>query len=332
MENIIETLKPVRTADDGVSELVGTILLIAITVVLMATLGLFLITNLPSGNPVRAQMEISSKEVSDGGLNEYLILIDEVTERIKLDQIEIDMVLHNYSLPVIVGFNGATNYSQYPIMLKVINTGIYDQSTITLANTSTGFQVYTPENISLAYVSVIDKNINSVIAQTPVKSISSSHNSLNFPVYLLCLKNDTPLKNTLVVTGIGGNKEFNVTNFSEAGMNSNESKFYNNLTSKNDSFPFSLLNSNADINSNLSMEIQIPIFISRGQNLNLTILSTESTSIMIQNHTETEDISHISDNNGSFYLKSFLLSGVGAYFLDIRYEYTNLNGVIAFQL
>ncbi|MCL4345538.1 MAG: type IV pilin [Candidatus Thermoplasmatota archaeon] len=321
-------LKEIYENDTAVSELVGTLLLIAITVILMGTLGLFLFTNVPTGNPVKAEMQITANQENDGKGNMYLILIDQVTENIKINSIELDLTLQNYSLPVILSFNQKTLSYQYPVIVEVVNTGIYHIENITMANASTGFKIYTPFGVNLSYVSVVDINTNSVIAQSPVKSISVDYSSGDFTSLEECGVSTNAGNAKIEFSNSGGYFEYNTTSFNATKMSTRQERSFYNLTIPHADFPFNQLKNNSSSGKNYQLNISFSLHIPKGYSLNITLLTSEPTNISLIGDSFYNRISSQGISNGSFiYLnKSFAISGV--YEIVINYDFDYVNGIL----
>jgi flagellin-like protein len=317
-------LRRIHTSERAVSELVGTLLLIAITVILMATLGLFLITNLPSGNPVKAEMEITATQENNGKGELYLISIDQVTENIKLTQIKLDLSMKNYPLPVIIGFGKTQTIFQKPLILQVINTGIYNINNITMANASTGFRVFLPLGLNLTYVSIVDLETNSVIASSPVKGISVYYNPSILTSLQQCQISSDKKSSEIVYSNEAGYFEYNTTSFINSSMNKTEKNFFN-LTSVHSGFIFGSLNSNSNTTNNFQLNISTFIYISNGKSLNFTFLTSEPTNVSIISNSHFYKISSQNITNSSFFItnRTFSYSGVYLVFIDYSFKYPN---------
>ncbi|MGP6240431.1 type IV pilin [Cuniculiplasma sp. SKW4] len=324
-------MKTVHNADEAVSELVGTLLLIAITVILMATIGLFLITNLPTGNPVKAEMEITATQENNGRGQVYLVSIDQVTENIKLRQIELDLSIRNYYLPVIVGFTSNQTIFQKPVIVQVINTGIYNIKNITMANSSTGFRLYLPDGTNLTYVSVVDLQTNSVIAQSPVKASAVSYSKPQLVAVEQCEIYGTSKATQIEYSQPQNYFEYNVSSFSNVYMNKTERNFFNN-TSTHSNFLFTVLKSNSSAGKGYELNISSFIYIPSGNLLNLTLLTSEPVNVSIISDSGYYKIESAITGQSNFYLTNKTFSGKGIFEIYINYSFAYVNGLLDVML
>lgn len=324
-------MKSVHIPDKAISELVGTLLLIAITVILMATIGLFLITNMPAGNPVKAEMEITATQEDNGKGQVYLVSIDQVTENIKLRQIELDLSIKNYYLPVIVGFNKGQTIFQKPVIIQVINTGIYNINNITMANSSTGFRIYVPDGINLTYVSVVDLKTNSVIAQSPVKSSPVSYSKPRLVSMEQCENSGMINASNIAYSQPDDYFEYNVSNFRSTSMNNSESNFFND-TPLHSNFLFNSLKSNSSSGKGYELNISTFIYIPSGDSLNLTLLTSEPVNVSVISKTGEFIIESEILGASNFYLTNRTFSGNGIYEVYVRYNFQYTNGLLDIML
>ncbi|MHB1439706.1 MAG: type IV pilin [Cuniculiplasma sp.] len=227
-------MKQVSVREDrSVSELIGTLLLIAITVILMTTLGLFLFQNSPKGNPQVPRMNIQLTRDELTYNNEYLLQVQSVTENIPISQIELDIVLHNYGKPVIISLSSKSVYNSYPVIMCLSDISLNGKNLpITLFNSSLSMRLFIPENMNFTYVSIIDKSTDSILTGSPVSGISSSINGMKLEPFI---SDEMQMTKNLTYG------ELNVSN--PSGIMMNNQSVFNSLSNRNMTFEFNSTNS-----------------------------------------------------------------------------------------
>jgi flagellin-like protein len=344
-------LKQVRYRKDrAVSELIGTLLLIAITVILMTTLGLFLFQNAPKGNPEVPKMEILLTRDDTSYNNEYLMIVQSVTEKIPVDQIDIEYVVNKLNNPVIISLNGDSTYSSYPVIMKMSYTFESEKNyVISQFNSSVQIEIYLTPNMNLSYVSVIDMSTDSVIAGSPVTgtSVAGSTNTLEPFVAEEINTNDLTYNdlNTSNPTGIAYNNEtiFFPHNKVNDTFEFNSSKFTTNIPkyqifwNYNSSFPYTQLNSSTV--KSYGMYATSSFHISNKSQIKFNFVISEPTYVKVYqvgNQSNTivpldKTVYNYNYSGGIQNIREKFTLVSGYYIVQIYYLYKYSNGILAVE-
>lgn len=348
-------LKHVRYRNDrAVSELIGTLLLIAITVILMTTLGLFLFQNAPKGNPQVPRMEILLTRDDTSYDNEYLMIVQSVTEKIPINQIDLEFVVGNINSPVIIPLNSGSTYYSYPVMMKMSYS--FEQGKnygISQFNSSVQIQIYVTPNLNLSYVSVVDMSTDSIIAGSPVTetSVYGSSNSFEPFVAKEIIGNDQTY-NQLNKSNPTGITYTNETLFFPHDSNNNTFEFNSsnfapvipenqNFWKYNTPFPYAQLNCSTI--KNYGFYATSSFHISRKTDIKLNLTFSEPTYVRISqvgnlsntiiplNRTEF-NYNYTGGSQKTFQSINESLKLVnGYYIIQIYYLYRYSNGIIAVE-
>lgn len=336
-------MKQIIIEEKSVSTIIGTLLLISITVILMATVGMFLFSNMPTTNPVKPDMSITNKQISS---DEYMIIIDQVTENIKPAQVTLDLTLSNYSKAVMIHLSGSRYYDQYPVLMKVSTYYYTDLNPIVYVNASLVFDVFIPKGLGLAYVSFIDTSTSSMIAENSVilSSSGGSPSYLPWESYQFSGYTGVPSFSTLNSSNIpkwsnaslfqptmSDGFEYNVSNFE--GSMSSPNFFWKN----NASFQFPVLNSDSNANEGYGAYFTTNLVVgSSMKTLNIKAYSNETSFIKIYNNSGYYNFKYMNNSvNGKQYTvydNYTLTLGAGIYVVYIYYFYQISNGVFAFKM
>ena len=336
-------LKQPRIDDKGVSAIVGTLLLISITVMLMATIGLFLFSNIPTTNPVKPEISITSEQTSSGN---YIIVIDQVTETIKPGQIIIDLTFSNYSKPVMIQLSGNRIYYAYPAIVDAITTFYQYNGPISVINASLVFYVYVPHNIHLSYVSFIDKSTDSMVAENSVKLYSGSQSVCLLPWIAYDLSGYTSVPSFSTLNNTNLPSPTNITMFNPTlanGFEYNSTPFQKHIEPQyvfwknNISFYFSNLNNSSDNKKGYGAYFISEFNVSSTlKSLNISAYSNEPSFIKIYNNSGFSYYTYLNNTtNGNKYSNNTTVSldlKTGIYVVYLYYFYTVRDGMLAFKM
>lgn len=337
-------MKQPRIDDKGVSAIVGTLLLISITVMLMATIGLFLFSNIPTTNPVKPNISITSEQTSSGN---YMIVIDQVTETIKPGQIIIDLTFSNYSKPAMIQLSGSRIYYAYPAIVDAVTTFYNYNGPISVINASLVFYVYVPHNIHLTYVSFIDKTTDSMVAENSVKLYSGLQSVCPLPWMAYDLSGYTTVPSFSTLNNTNNLPlPTNITMFNPPlanGFEYNSTPFQKHIQPKyvfwgnNISFYFSNLNNSNDYNKGYGAYFISEFNVSSTlKSLNISAYSSEPSFIKIYNTSGFSYYTYLNDSpNGINYANNTTISldlKPGIYVVYIYYFFTARDGMLAFKM
>ncbi len=336
-------LKQPYVDDKGVSAIVGTLLLISITVMLMATVGLFLFSNIPTTNPIKPQVTITAEQASSG---DYMIVIDQVTEIIKPAQITIDLTFTNYSNPAMIHLSGNRIYYAYPAIVDAITTFYQDNGPLSVINASLVFYVYVPHNIHLSYVSFIDKSTDSIIAQNSVTLYSGTVSVCPIPWIEYDLSNYSSVPSSTSLNSSSLPTPSNVTIFTPTltnGFEYNSSPIKKTIQSQyvfwknNMSFYFSNLNNTIDYGKGYGAYFISEFNVSsRLKSLNISAYSNEPSFIKIYSKSGFYNDTYLNlSTNGKHYTNytNFSLTlSPGIYVVYMYYFYVVRDGIMAFRM
>ncbi len=336
-------MKQIIIEEKSVSTIIGTLLLISITVILMATVGMFLFSNMPTTNPVKPDMSITNKQISS---DEYMIIIDQVTENIKPAQVTLDLTLSNYSKAVMIHLSGSRYYDQYPVLMKVSTVYYTDLNPIVYVNASLVFYVYMPKGLGLAYVSFIDTSTSSMIAENSVilSSSGGSPSYLPWESYQLSGYTSVPSFSTLNSSNVP--KWSNASLFQPSlsdGFEYNVSKFQGSMSppyffwKNNASFQFPVLNSDSNANEGYGAYFTTNLYVgSSVKSLNISTYSNETSFIKIYNNSGFYHYTYLNCSVGVQHITVYdnytITLGAGIYVVYIYYFYQISNGVFAFKM
>lgn len=356
----MKSVKPKK--DKGVSELIGTLLLIAITVILMTSLGLFLFQNVPTGQASvpRVTIDVTRDQLNYSG--EYLIIVKSVTSEIPIRDISLDFTISPDSFPTIINLNSGNIYHSYPVLMKIQSVGLNGGSNaIKSFNATIQIKLYIPDNMNLTYVSIIDQSSDSIIGEGPVSGTTISCPTKNsYPWFANCLKYSSSgipkSANSSTLDGTSYNSpaifqslntayeefEFNSTKFNKSSLNP-ENEFWK-IKNFVPMYPF--LYDNLNINSSeyygngYGLSSTTNIFLKESEKVNISLCTSEPVFIRISNKTglitpfnnkTCSSYNYSYDKIPKYYNKTLEL-GSGTYFIQISYFYKFQNGIIAFRL
>lgn len=338
--------------DSSVSTIIGTLLLIAITVILMTTLGIFLFSNAPKGNPVTPRMNIQLTADKVNYSNEYLMLVQSVTEKIPVSFIKLEFVVSGQNSPIIIPLRDSSTYCSYPIMMHMCYSfnpsGNYAVSQF---NSSVVMRIYVAPRMNLSYMSVIDMSSDSIIAGSPVTGSTVSASSNHFEPFISKQMSFQSLTynqlNTTTPAGITYSNEslFFPESSSQDIFEFNSSKLSLSLN-KNKEFwshstPFPYIQLNSKTIKNYGLYATSNIYVSKNSNLSFNATLSEPAFIRISqigNSTNAFIPVNKTDFNYNYSGKDVLNVSrtlrmvAGYYAIQIFYLYINDNGIIAFKI
>jgi hypothetical protein len=327
----------------------------------MASLGLFLFTNVPKGNPIvpEISMEITKNPTTYN--KEYLAIVKSTTEQIPISQIKLDFILQNYNKPVIVQLGDKNTYYVYPIIVEISDLSLNGHSNnLKYFNSSVEVYFFVPENMNFTYMSIIDLSTDSTI--TGYSSTGTTTSGLNNPM--------EPLSNTMIK--YNGSDTKNIPPYSEEnssnrtdlsscnttltylnGRNSeciefNSSKFNKTTLSgekqfwkQNSSFPYGVLNENSSqyYGKGYGFSSKTIFYANESGKYNLSLCTSEPVYIKISNSTmiypfqnKTINVYNITYNGTPQQFNESLQLHKGDYKISITYFYQYKNGILAFLL
>ena len=340
--------------DSSVSAIIGTLLLIAITVILMTTLGIFLFSNAPKGNPVTPRMNIQLTVDKVNYSNEYLMLVQSVTEKIPVSFIKLEFVVSGQNSPIIIPLSDSSTYCSYPIMMHMCYS--FNQSgnyAISQFNSSVVIRIYVAPRMNLSYMSVIDMSSDSIIAGSPVTGSTVSASSNQFePFVSKQMAFQSLTYNQLNATTPAGITYTNESlffpessNYDIFEFNSPGFKGCTGFWSHSTPFPYSQLN--AKTVKNYGLYATSNIYVSKISNLSFNATLSEPTFVTISqignstntfipiNKTVFKDFYYNCSNNVSnkvLNVNRTLRMTAGYYKIQIFYLYICDNGIIAFKI
>lgn len=351
-----------RPRDKVVSELIGTLLLIAITVILMTTLGVFLFANIPTGSATVPQVDFKVTKDSLNYSNEYLISVNSVTENIPVDAISMDFIVSGASSSVVIPLNGSHTYYFYPVLMQMESySGLGHAIPVKYFNASIQMRLYIPDQFKLTYVEIIDKKVNSVIGDNSISGASISNPTLSsFPwleqslFYNISSPPSIEQVNSTSISGAVCNEsnivqsysiksqliEFNSSRFQKTDQSS---VFWSNNTTNRpryNPFEFSQLESISDYSKGNGLKLVTNIFVNSTRMLNISLCTSEPVFLRIYNSTTV--ITPFNNKTSNSYTNLYtteptlfnakILLHKGSYFVDIYYFYENQNGIIAVNI
>ncbi len=357
-------LKTIREAkESAVSELVGTLLLIAITVVLMTSLGIFLFSNVPTGSAHVPQVDF---KLSDDQLNysgEFLLSVDSVTCNIPVNVVSIEFAVSGISSAIIIPLNSSQIYYSYPVLMQMNSySGLGATLPIEYFNASIQIRLYIPQRMTLNYVNIIDRKANAVVGSSPVTSNSVTASNLDaFPwieksiqlnensIPSLVQINSTYLTNATC----NGMKIFQSFSTQDHVMESNSSSFnkssissypfWHNRTTTNpefNPFDYAQLNSNSNVSYGVGNGLQLitNMYLTSNRYINVSLCTSEPVFLRIYNSTTV--LTPFNNKTSQSYKSHIqpelfnekLLLHKGTYFIELYYFYADQNGILAVNI
>lgn len=354
-------MKNVRGAKDrSISDIIGTLLLIAITVILMTTLGIFLFNNIPTGSAIAPQVDLKVTKDSLNYSNEYLISVTSVTENIPISSISLRFTVSGFPSAVMVPLDGGHFYYSYPILFHMNSySGMGESIPMVYFNASIEIRLYIPEQFSLAYVNIVDTKVNAIVGNSPVEGVAISNPNLkSFPWIEQSLNYNSsslPSNSSVNSTSIPGAVcsglnivqsysttsqlvEFNSNNFPRTGSGY---AFWSNSTSSKpryNSFDYPQLNTERVGKNLIGLKLSSDFFVNTTHKLNISLCTSEPVFLRIYNSTSV--ITPFNNATSKSYQKqdeathfnATIVLHSGYYFVDIYYFYLAPNGIIAVNI
>lgn len=349
----------VEAKDKGVSELIGTLLLISITAILMTTLGVFLFANIPTGSATVPRVDFKVTQDSLNYSNEYLISINSVTEDIPVNAITMDFIISGVSSSVLIPLNGSYTYYFYPVLMQMNSYSGMGHSIPTINfNGSVQMRIYIPDQFKLTYVEIIDTKVNSVVGENAVSKLSISNPSLkSFPwlaqTFFHKYLPSSGQVNSTNIPGVVYNGsqivqsysdssqviEFNTSQFPKINKNS---VFWSNSTTNRpryNSFGFTQLANPSTYNQGNSLRLITNIFVNNTKTLNVSLCTSEpvffriyNSSTVITPFNNKTSNSYTNSTTGPTLFNARILLHAGSYLVELYYFYVNQNGIIAVNI
>lgn len=298
-----------QKSENAVSAIIGTLLLIAITVVLVTTIGIFIIKNVPSQPSSVPSYQLVMERIPSTNTNAVLIYVQQNTKNVYIGNFKLEIIFQRYSHPLYINLYQTSTIYIPPIYLKYVDINPSQNDTFEYLNSSMGFCLFSPLSLNVSYIDLIDEGVNSVVGQTAISNPLNYNQTSGcvYPYYYLS-SFETNSTNPAI--------SYNYSSIYELSDYRNNITFaYNNSEGSLNIFgvtgqryPFNELDGE---NNSYWFEFSIPIYLENEHNITIKLYDTEPGYLYLINNTGSFQPFKINVNsNQSYSYSSGKMAGI----------------------
>ncbi|MGP6293840.1 type IV pilin [Caldiplasma sukawensis] len=316
-----------QKSERAVSAIIGTLLLIAITVVLVTTIGIFIIKNVPSQPSSIPSYQLVMERIPSKDTNAVLLYVQQNTKNVYIGNFKLEIIFQKYSHPIYINLYQTSSIYVPPLYLKYVNINPTERDTFEYLNSSMGLCIFSPLSLNVSYVNLIDEGVNSVVGQTAVSNpLNYNQTSGNVYSYYYVSTFDTNITNPTISYKYSGIYELSdyKNNITFAYNNSDDS--FNIFGVSGQKYPFYELDG---VNNSYWFEFSIPIYLPNENNVTIKLYDTEPGYLYLINNTGSFQPFKINVTPSENFSSSFSGKMSGIIIIDGLFQYKYSNEKIA---